>query len=243
MPERAVPVYTTQEVDRLLKEDPEFTDRIGGYSTFSLTFVRQGFSEGGFHIPAYGLSGAQHVSIDLHPDVHKRVFGDESRVPEAIHFPESLLYNRKHGEAWVAFELYREVVNKKASYAEIDDLYLDVPFSEYRELYQKIGLVNLNDLIRESPWLSQNPEGRAMDVRTYFKFDRSFIRLLKGMELRKGVQVFYGDKESLASFISDPRSDVEDIDDCGVAISRSVPGELVLGLVPLGPYEQEALVA
>ena len=67
MVELDIPVYSAKELNKLLK-DSEFSSRIGGYSTFSLNLVRQGFVNGSFSIPTYGSSDNQYVNVDLHTD-------------------------------------------------------------------------------------------------------------------------------------------------------------------------------
>lgn len=235
MPERSIPVYSEQELSKLL-EDSEFSSKIGGYSTFSLRLIRQGFVNGNFSIPMYGTSCDQHVNLALHPDVFKQVFG---KIPNSEPFPESLYANRGHGSTWTAYELYCETVRKNASFDELDDLYVDVHFRALSETYERTNLTSIKGLIENSPVLLRYAHSEE-DIRKYFRFDKSLIRVLEGRKRRKGVQVLYGDKQSLIEFILDPSSHTEDTDNASITIARSIPGELVLGFIPLGEYEKAA---
>ncbi|MBI2018709.1 hypothetical protein HYS96_03305 [Candidatus Daviesbacteria bacterium] len=237
MPEQSIPIYSEQELNKLL-EDPKFSSKIGGYSTFSLGLIRRGFASGSFAIPTYGPSWDQHISLDLHPDVFKEVFGI---APISTPFPRSLYENRGHGSTWAAYELYCETVRKNASFDELDEMYLDVHFRALSETYERTKLTSIKELIASCPILLRHGHPEE-DIRKYFRFDKSLIRVLEGMKRRKGIQVLYGDRESLTEFVSDPLSDGEGIDDAAIAVARSIPGELVLGFIPLGEYEKAALI-
>lgn len=244
MPEWDLPIYTPKEFNTLLGEK-EFADRIGGCSTFSLSFITQVYSEGIFYVPTYhDRFGDLHVHMDLRPRVFRRVFG---RNPFGRSLRKSILYNREYGTYWSFFELYRELVKKDSSFQDITDEDIEIdhlemdnsyPWVEFVRAYQRTKLKTANELIDSSDILTRDRlESRAM-VRRFFRSNENLVFVLDGLNQRKGVQVIYGGQQELIDFITDPSSKAEYVDDSGVRIARNVPNELIQCLVPLGRYER-----
>ncbi|OGH11003.1 MAG: hypothetical protein A2857_00515 [Candidatus Levybacteria bacterium RIFCSPHIGHO2_01_FULL_36_15] len=168
-------IYTVGEFDRLIESDPDFSDKIAGFSTVSLSHVLKGVTPQGFTVKPWGLEGEQYTRVELN-DKAFELFS-KAKTYDDYKFPLGMHMNRNHGFYWAALEVYQELEPERpleTNMNMIDDIYLPLFFNVFnkshirttRELLRQIDLSIKSGQIKYPSW---DREIAANNINQYFK--------------------------------------------------------------------------
>lgn len=222
-------ILSKRDFNRRVRADKAFREQIAGFSSFSLTHAHSCLTEGGFSVlPFSPTNNGLCLYAEIQPSVYRQVFGKKNKV-----YLDSALKERL-GDNRAAYGLDGAVIEYFMNQPNAPDDFRNLP----------AGLVNwmnmaMRDLRENGISLAQIVSGEYR-AKAYFETIEDFENTVIDLSPRGGIQAIYGDTENLTEFLKGEV--VEEVDDCAVCIQSPIPTRLVMALIPLGKYEEEALL-
>lgn len=132
--------------------------------------------------------------------------------------------NRDHGLDWIMGELYEEVTGKSLQKRNYNTLLAAMHCLIHSRLAYEEGNLDVAKGYRRE--LLDLLPSALLSLMRDFPASLRFLKVLRDIPDREGVQVLLGEKMRLREFLTPLKK--EFVDDCAVEIYRSVPRSLVL---------------
>lgn len=239
--ERKQTILTRKEFDRRFREDPSLREDTAGFSTISFYHIRKGVTPKGISVPLFSNHYGGCINCDLNPEVYRAVFGEEPvGWTGETDFEHLLLQNRDFGITGAIKEYFltkSDLTDKDQTFDDVRQI-LELGINPLRKLL----FASLPILRRRDSYI----QGYFRDPDFYEAFHRLFpsntdlIKAMLTLRNRKGVQVFYRNKQQFTQFLSVHGAQSDD--DCAATLFTPIPPNLVSFVVPLGKYEEKALI-
>lgn len=230
-------ILTAEQFDSLWERESRLRDQVAGATTISLEQLQKGSRHGVFDVRAWepymrGLGRSVHCV--LADDVYNKIFNrDAHSLGEDP--KEWIQENRRMGLHWAAVELARKLFNERPGGERMNEL---------TRLYATAlavsapGTTQEEMLHRISSHLSSEP-GLAGYCRSRRVTPASMTAAIIASGYPEGVQVLYrkGSSDAFASFLQRLRP--TPVDDRGAVVSKDLPAQHILAIIPLGRAERE----
>jgi hypothetical protein len=237
-----IPLYLPDEFDQKVETDPQFRDSIAGCTTIGYEHFKKGVTDHSVSVLPYGQPGNELLYAMLAPEtftnvIDKQFYGNDVQndVIELIND------NRDYGNYGVLLEAIG--VNSSLPFKEVSARVLDNlnhfgDLKKYLSNYQtnqglEIALTYLNPQTgMYDPMTDLSPLGLTVE-------DLPKVRTM--IEGREGVQVIYNKSNEFTDFLLEHAAYIPDRGQNAIDLEVAIPGKFILGIVPIGKSEQEAL--
>lgn len=235
------------EFDSRFKTELAFRAEVAGFTTLSLTHLRQGVSGEDFEVVRYGSDS---VYVGLQTPIFREGFGSGFGYDFSHYSEEDLVKgNTGYGNRWGVNEAYRQVVNLKPldfdfhmMLSELADaLRLSDPFSGRLPTFEEVTR------LMTSPYEVDSAQFREVvqNFIDHFGSTEKFHEYLLEQPKHQGVQVIYGNREDFVKFVKSLPEKSYAIADLAeqpaMILETDIPDSLVKYVVPLGSFEQSVL--
>lgn len=243
------PLITTPEAF-----DAQFESRKGefaGFTTLCLRDLEAGFTPDGLVIRRYTNSFQRTpcVNVELTADLHRGLFPNDPH-PQVDDTNWLLNNNRQYGKNAAMTELYRELMGREldnewdwlAHLTDLNDTYelLGDDQTISATLQQLVDKTNVRYHGSPTPkYPSSSYDEISKHIQEYFGSEEVFLRFLRDLKDRGGVQIIYGNQQDFIDFARTAGS--IPFDDNTAQIGRDIPTRFIKAIIPLGKYERERM--
>ncbi len=228
------------EFDQQMESNQGLKEQVAGCTVLSYELFLGGITPNGFSVVPYGEDFlGKYINLDVDNDLVTELSKGYS---EPGYQPGKLLQeNRKWGLSTIPVSLYHQMIRKPDFDEDFWDFNLGGNLRTVLNRYKEIEAQDLKSLLGNVSLTDYSTEDIIEIIDQSFPSEGSFFQYLDALKDRGGVQIVYGDKPALKHFIEGHKSRL--VDDNGVAIyNTKIPERLIIAILPLGIYEQKALL-